>query len=116
MKHLLLTLTIAAALTAVAPASGATRGQRADGLRWQALAQWYENRPAAAHYTPAALKAMGARWNAEAHYYARLDTTHNGPNVLAYILLGVGTLAVAVAVVSVVRSRRSSLPSRPVAE
>ena len=46
-------------------------GLRADGLRLQAAADAYQNRPAASYYTPQALQAQGARWVAMAKAYER---------------------------------------------
>ena len=45
-------------------------GINADGLRYQAMARFYANRPAASFYTPQALKAEGLRWQAKARFYA----------------------------------------------
>jgi hypothetical protein len=45
-------------------------GLKADGLRWQAMARFYANRPAASFFTPQALKADGLRWQAMARAYA----------------------------------------------
>jgi hypothetical protein len=62
------------AALASGPASAANgfteQGLKADGLRWQAMARFY-NRPAASYYTPAALKADGLRWQAMARTYAK---------------------------------------------
>ena len=55
--------------------SGYTQqGLKADGLRWQGIAQAYANRadrPAASFYTAQALKAQGLRWQAMARSYAK---------------------------------------------
>ena len=55
--------------------SGYTQqGLKADGLRWQGIAQAYANRadrPAASFYTAQALKAQGLRWQALARSYAK---------------------------------------------
>jgi hypothetical protein len=45
-------------------------GLKADGLRWQAKARAYADRPAASFFTPQALKADGLRWQAKARAYA----------------------------------------------
>jgi hypothetical protein len=44
-------------------------GLQADGLRYQAMARFYANRPAASFYTPQALKADGLRWQAMGRFY-----------------------------------------------
>jgi hypothetical protein len=44
-------------------------GLKADGLRYQAMARFYANRPAASFYTPQALKAEGLRWQAMGRFY-----------------------------------------------
>jgi hypothetical protein len=46
-------------------------GLRADGLRYQAMARAYADRPAASFYTPQALKAEGLRWQAMAQAYSQ---------------------------------------------
>jgi hypothetical protein len=52
-------------------ATGPTElGLKADGLRWQAMARFYEGRPAASFYTPQALKAEGLRWQAMQRFYS----------------------------------------------
>jgi hypothetical protein len=55
-----------------AQARGTTpAGLRADGLRLQAIADAYANRPAASFYTPQALRAEGLRWRQLAASYAQ---------------------------------------------
>jgi hypothetical protein len=44
-------------------------GIRADGARWNAMADAYQNRPASSYYTPQALQAQGLRWDAMAKAY-----------------------------------------------
>lgn len=68
-----------AALTMATVAAGATSRPAASyytpaaltamGERYQAMADWYLP-PAASYYSPAALSAMGERWQAVANYYA----------------------------------------------
>lgn len=62
--------------TATPTGTGATfytpQALKADGLRWQALADHYtqlESRPAASFYTPQTLIAQGLRWQAMARVY-----------------------------------------------
>ena len=50
-------------------------GLKADALRYQAMARFYANRPAASFYTPQALKADGLRWQAMARFYAAPSTS-----------------------------------------
>ena len=61
-----------AALAIGVASAGATNGPalglKADGMRLQAMAQRYQQLHG---YTPAALEAMGARWQAMADLYAR---------------------------------------------
>jgi hypothetical protein len=60
-----------------APAFSTPQGQRADGLRLEAIADVYrrlDNRPAASFYTPQALRADGMRWQAMARAYDGRDT------------------------------------------
>lgn len=68
-----------AAMTMATAAAGATSRPAASyytpaavsamGARYQAMADWYLTRPAASYYTPAALGAMGARYQALADRY-----------------------------------------------
>lgn len=61
--------------------SGYTQqGLKADGLRWQAMARAYTSRPAASFYTPQALNAMGQRWQALAQQYRQSGTATSGSN------------------------------------
>jgi hypothetical protein len=46
-------------------------GVRADGLRLNAMADAYQNRPASSYYTPQALQAQALRWEALAKAYER---------------------------------------------
>jgi hypothetical protein len=55
--------------TASSTAGSTALGLKADGLRLQAAARFYENRPAASYYTPEALKAQGLRWQGMAATY-----------------------------------------------
>jgi hypothetical protein len=94
-----------------------TNGSRADGLRWQAEARWYEqNRPAASYYTPAALHALGARWQAAARY----DAAITGPRSEAATRRTVVASAAGIAVAALVAAggllfalgrRTSTVPS-----
>ena len=52
------------------------RGLNGDGL--QAIALALENRPAASYYTPQALKAEGLRWQRLADTYARPQIVRSG--------------------------------------
>ena len=54
------------------------RGLNGDGLRLQAIALALENRPAASYYTPQALKAEGLRWQRLADTYAQPQIVRNG--------------------------------------
>ena len=106
---------VVTALLVLPTASAVTRGQRADGLRWEAKARWYENRPAASYYTAASLHALGARWTAEARDYANAkQASGDSGNTVVYVLLGVGAVLIAcggAAAVRIEQARRSvSLP------
>jgi hypothetical protein len=60
------------------PSFSTPQGLRADGLRWQGLADLYlqrNNRPAASFYTPQGLRADGQRWEAMARAYQRSSAT-----------------------------------------
>jgi len=52
------------------------RGLNGDGL--QAIALAFENRPAASYYTPQSLKAEGLRWQRLADTYARPQIVRSG--------------------------------------
>lgn len=82
----LASLTIAAVATAAADRPAASyytpAAVQAMGERYQAMADWYLSRPAASHYTPAALKAMGERWNAVAASYEKPAAAHYTPAAL----------------------------------
>lgn len=69
----LLFLVAALASGTASASSGSTpQGLKAEGLRWQAIADRYQqldNRPAASFYTPQALRAEGLRWQAMARTY-----------------------------------------------
>jgi hypothetical protein len=64
-----LVLLAAALWSGSALAAGPTpAGIRADGLRWQAIARFYERQQSP---TPAAVRADGLRWQAIARFYER---------------------------------------------
>jgi hypothetical protein len=89
-----------------------TPATRANGLRWQAEARWYSNRPAASYYTPAALRADGLRWQAEARYYTAATKSTRGSN-RARLIAAAGAAAVAAALTVVLAAwmRRRRRPS-----
>jgi hypothetical protein len=70
-------------------------GLKADGLRLQAAARAYANRPAASFYTPQALKAEGLRWQLMAQAYAEPQVIRNSG--FDWGAAGIGALGVFVA-------------------
>jgi hypothetical protein len=87
---------VAALSSGTANAAGTTpQGLKADGLRWQGIAQAYANRadrPAASFYTAQALKAQGLRWQALARSYARPQVVHG--NSFDWGAAGIGAIGV----------------------
>jgi hypothetical protein len=76
--------------------SGYTQdGLRADGLRYQAMARAYADRPAASFYTPQALKAEGLRWQRMAQVYSQPQVVRDSG--FDWGAAGIGALGVFVA-------------------
>jgi hypothetical protein len=75
------------------------QGLKADGLRYQAMARFYANRPAASFYTPQALRADAQRWQAKARFYAAQApvgrTSSNGFDWGSAAIGGAGMIVVA---------------------
>src|SRR6266480_652391 len=84
--------------TANAMSVGGTtpQGLKADGLRWQAIARAYDNRPAASFYTPRQLKVEAMRWQAMAQAYAQPPQVVRD-NGFDWGAAGIGALGVFVA-------------------
>jgi hypothetical protein len=84
------------------PASAATgetpQGLKADGLRYQAMARFYADRPAASFYTARALRADGLRWQAQARFYAAQSpvarSSADGFDWGSAVIGGAGTIVV----------------------
>jgi hypothetical protein len=93
-----------------APTAGSTpQGLKADGLRLQAAARAYANRPAASYYTPEALKAQALRWQGIAATYKPAVATTAGSSFDwgdAGIGAGVGVAAFLSLLLLVVAGRR----------
>jgi hypothetical protein len=68
---------VAAFASAIAMAAPTPQGLRADGLRWQAMAEFYQHKQDLKHYTAHGLKAEGLRWQAMATRYEWLQN-HRG--------------------------------------
>lgn len=64
--------------TASSTAGSTALGLKADGLRLQAAARFYESRPAASYYTPEALKAQALRWEGIAGTYKPVVVSTSG--------------------------------------
>jgi hypothetical protein len=64
--------------TASSTAGSTALGLKADGLRLQAAARFYENRQAASYYTPEALKAQALRWKGIAATYKPVVVSTSG--------------------------------------
>jgi hypothetical protein len=89
-------------------------GLKADGLRLQAAARAYANRPAASFYTPQALKAEGLRWQLMAQAYAEPQVIRNsgfdwGAAGIGALGLFVAMLCASVLILAVRRIRQERL-------
>jgi hypothetical protein len=89
-------------------------GLKADGLRLQAAARAYANRPAASFYTPQALKAEGLRWQLMAQAYAEPQVVRNsgfdwGAAGIGALGLFVAMLCASVLILGVRRIRQEKL-------
>ena len=95
--------------------SGYTQdGLRADGLRYQAMARAYQNRPAESFYAPQALKAEGLRWQMMAQAHAQPQVVRNsgfdwGAAGIGAIGVFVAMLCAAVLILAVRRIREEKL-------
>jgi hypothetical protein len=91
------------------------QGLKADGLRLEAAARFYQNRPAASYYTPEALKAQALRWQGSAGTYrpavasiANRSFDWRGAGIGAGVAV-VAFLSLLLVVVAGRRSRREKL-------
>jgi hypothetical protein len=75
---------VAAFVSAIAMAATTPQGLKADGLRWQAMADAYQRQQDMSHYTKQGLKADGLRWQAIATRYKWLQN-HRGEKVGASV-------------------------------
>jgi hypothetical protein len=70
---------VAAFANSIAMAAPTPQGLKADGLRWQAMADAYQHQQDLSHYTKQGLRADGLRWQAMAQRYKWLKN-HRGEN------------------------------------
>jgi hypothetical protein len=110
-------ITTAAVITAVAvgtATAGTTpQGLKADGLRYQAMADRYQQMR---YYTPQALEADGLRWEALARAYATPPSVSTGRTGFDWADAGIGAaggivlfISGGIAVLFARRSRRAKL-------